>query len=214
MFMRSGCTHLLFIDADIGFTGKVVLDTLALSDPMSDKDIICVGYPKKTIAWYKVKKAVEAGYAKDDPNVLKNFVGDFVINPVSGTHSINISKLVEIGEGGTGFMLIQRKALEKFIERYPQYWYKPDHARSKDFDGKRKIMQFFHCEIDKHGRYLSEDYWFCNKIRECGMKIWLAPWMNLSHTGTYEFVGNLPALANLDVSPTVDQAEMKPKGKK
>lgn len=176
---------------------------LALADPSSDKDIICAPYPKKSISWEKIRSAVVKGYADKNPNVLKNFVGDYVINPIEKV-DIDLNKLTEIAEGGTGFMMIQRKAFEKFSDAYPQYLYKPDHARSKDFDGKRKIMQYFQAEIDpKSERYLSEDYWFCQKSREIGLKIWLAPWINLVHMGAYPFIGSLQAIAAIGASPTV-----------
>ena len=61
-FLRSDCTHLLFIDADIGFDPRDALALLALqiSDP-EKYDIICGPYPKKTIAWEKIKQAVDKG---------------------------------------------------------------------------------------------------------------------------------------------------------
>lgn len=208
-FMRSGYTHMLFIDADIGFTHNEVLSLLALADPQSDKDIVCAPYPKKCISWEKIKTAVQKGFA-DNPNHLENFVGDYVFNPVSSTQEIRINELSEVCESGTGFMMIQRKALEKFSEAYPQYSYRPDHVRTKNFDGSREIMTYFHCEIDpKTKRYLSEDYWFCQKSRDAGIKVWLAPWLSLSHAGMYVFGGSLAAMARLGVSPTADITQMK-----
>ena len=42
-FMRSECTHMLFIDADIGFEANDVISMMALMDPDSDDghDIMC-----------------------------------------------------------------------------------------------------------------------------------------------------------------------------
>ncbi len=207
-FMRSGCTHMIFIDADIGFDYEDVITLLHYADPLSDKDIVAATYPKKIIAWEKVKKAVEAGYAKDDPRQLEQFVSDFVVSPLAKDFKIN--QLTEVLETGTGFMMIQRKALEKFCDAYPQYYYKPDHVRQKNFDGTRKIMQFFHCEIIDD-RYYSEDYWFCKKARDIGLKIWLAPWIELEHVGTYPFKGNMAALAAIQSSINVNPKEIKPK---
>ena len=61
-FMRSDCTHLMFIDADIGFDPNDVLAMAAIAEPGSDKEIVCGPYPKKTIAWEKVKRAVDKGF--------------------------------------------------------------------------------------------------------------------------------------------------------
>src|SRR4051812_2306284 len=48
-FLRSKCTHLMFIDSDIDFNSMDVLALLAC-----DKPIIGGAYPKKTIAWEKI----------------------------------------------------------------------------------------------------------------------------------------------------------------
>lgn len=213
-FMRSGCTHLLFVDSDIGWHFDYVIQLLAIADPLSEFDIVCAPYPKKCIAWEKIKRAVDKGFADEDPNQLNHFVGDYVFNPVMGTTEIHIDKPIEVLESGTGFMMIQRKALEKFADHYPEYLYTPDHVRSEHFDGSRKIMQYFHCEIDaKSNRYLSEDYWFCQLARRVGIKVWLCPWMELQHTGMYNFGGSLAALAHVGANPTAD-LDVRPSAKK
>lgn len=164
------------------------------------------------IAWEKIKRAVDKGIADKDPNILKEFVGDFVFNPVDHQKDQPLDELIEIAEGGTGFMMIQRSAFEKFADKYPQYLYTPDHARQKHFDGSKKIMQYFHTEIDpKDNRYLSEDYWFNRKCAEIGIKTWMAPWLKLTHVGTFPFEGSIPAMAWLGTSLTVDKKLVKPK---
>src|SRR6056300_1088444 len=105
-------THLMFIDSDIGFDPNDVLALAAIADPDSDKDIVCGPYPKKTIAWEKIKRAVDKGFADENPNILNEFVGDYVFNPANGANEIELDKPVEVLEGGTGFMMIQRKAFE------------------------------------------------------------------------------------------------------
>lgn len=208
-FLRSDCTHMMFIDADIGFNPNDVITLLALADPESDKDIICGPYPKKVISWEKVKRAVDKGFADQNPNELERFVGDFVFNPVEGMNEIRVDQPVEVMESGTGFMMIQRKTFEQYAEAYPEYYYKPDHIRTKHFDGSRDIMCFFNAEIEpKSKRYLSEDYFFTQKARAIGLKVWLCPWMKLSHTGTYIFGGSLVDLAMAGVSATADVNEV------
>jgi hypothetical protein len=121
---------------------------LALMDSESEYDILCAPYPKKTIAWEKIKDAVDRGYADDNPNTLDNFVGDFVFNPTAGTGSFALNAPVEVMEGGTGFMMIQRRAFEKFDQAYPHMTYMPDHVRTKNFDGSREIMCYFDALVD------------------------------------------------------------------
>lgn len=213
-FMRSDCTHLMFIDSDIGFDPRDVLAMLALQSDDTEYDVIAGPYPKKCISWEKIKLAVDKGIADNDPNVLERYVGDYVFNPKGGGGQIRIDIPVEVSEVGTGFMMTRRKTFEKFVEAYPQYSYKPDHVRTEHFDGSREIMQYFQAEIDpKSKRYLSEDYWFCQKLIDIGCKIWYCPWMRLQHVGSYIFGGSLADLASIGAPATADPALLK-KGKK
>ena len=208
-FIRSDATHLMFIDSDIGFNPQDVIAMLALASDDSPYDIISGPYPKKTIAWEKVKMAVDKGFADEDPNNLEKFVGDYVFNPKAGPGAIPIGEPVEVLESGTGFMMIRKNTLIKFAEAFPEYNYRPDHVRTAHFDGTREIMQFFQAEIDpKSKRYLSEDYWFCQKVQEIGLKNWLCPWIKLQHVGAYIFGGSLADLAMVGASATADGEAM------
>jgi hypothetical protein len=211
-FMRSDATHLMFIDSDIGFNPNDVIALMALSRDDSPYDIIGGPYPKKCISWEKIKLAVDKGVADKDPNVLEKFVGDYVFNPKGGSGSIPIGEPVEVLEIGTGFMMARKNTFQKFSEAFPQYSYKPDHVRTAHFDGSREIMQYFQAEIDpKSKRYLSEDYWFCQKVQELGLKTWFCPWMQMQHVGTYIFGGSLADLASIGASATADLESLKKK---
>ena len=212
-FVRSDYTHLMFIDSDIGFDPNDVLTMLALMDtenPENDKHIMCGPYPKKTIAWEKIKKAVDKGFADDNPGNLEKYVGDYVFNPASGQKEIRLDQPVKVLEGGTGFMMMTKHAFQEFDKAYPDYSYRPDHIRTKNFDGSREIMMYFQALIDqKSKRYLSEDYMFCQWMREVGVDTWLCPWMKLLHTGSYTFGGSLVDLAQLGASATADVNQIK-----
>jgi len=236
-------THLMFIDADIGFDPSDVIALSIIADPSKGMDIVCGPYPKKCISWEKIKRAVDKGVADRDPGILERYVGDYVFNPTNGSSEIRLDEPVEVLEGGTGFMMIPRETLEKFAAAYPEIQYKPDHVRTEHFDGSRKIGQYFQAEIDRYNpvtpyeavikrvmngevidigevrsmyedtqkklnasseRYLSEDYWFCQKSRAAGMKVWLCPWMKLDHLGTYMFGGSLIDLAQIGAAATAD----------
>jgi hypothetical protein len=214
-FLRSDCTHLMFIDSDIGFDPNDVIALSVIAEEGSDKDIVCGPYPKKCIAWEKIKRAVDKGFADKDPHQLERYVGDYVFNPKEGTGSIALDEPVEVLEGGTGFMMIRRDSLEKFAKAYPQYYYKPDHVRTEHFDGSREILMAFQAEVDPVSkRYLSEDYWFCQKAQEIGLKTWLCPWMKLQHMGSYVFGGSLIDLAQIGAGATADESSMPKKKKK
>ena len=193
-FLRSGYTHLMFIDSDICFNPEYVLTLAALCN--EEKPIVGGPYPKKCIAWEKVRNAVDKGLADEKPDDLAEYTGDFVFNPAEGVTQISLTEPVEVLETGTGFMMITREALEKYRDAYPKFSYKPDHNRSEHFTGDRYIHAFFDTVIDNDtwlgegnsngsDRYLSEDYMFCQLSRKIGLSTWLCPWMDLQHVGSY-----------------------------
>ena len=209
-FLRAeGFTHLMFIDSDINFNPKDVLSLAVLCN--DERPIIGGPYGKKCIAWERIRHAVDAGIADENPDELSKFVGDFVFNPVQGTKELQINEPVEVLEIGTGFMMAQREVFSRWKEAYPQFNYKPDHNRSEHFTGDRYIHAYFDTVIDNEkympmgssnnsDRYLSEDYAFCQLARHIGEKIYLCPWMQLGHVGTYVFDGTMSDLGRIDTS--------------
>ena len=197
-FLRSECTHMLFIDADIHFNAQDVVALLAL-----DKDVIGGPYPKKTINWKNVAEA-----ARKHPDLptkeLEKLVGEYVFNVVKGTQNFSVTEPLEVMEIGTGYMLIKRDVFDKMKEAYPTIRYRPDHVGQANFDGSRYIHAYFDTVIDYKDsivgggsdRYLSEDYMFCQMWRKIGGEIYLCPWMRTQHIGTYAFTGDMPAVAN------------------
>jgi hypothetical protein len=197
-FLRSDCTHLLFIDSDIGYAAQDVVALMAL-----DKDVIGGPYPKKAINWENVAKAARQ-HPDMEPNELEKLVGQYVFNVVKGTKSFSVTEPLEVMEIGTGFMMVKREVFDKMKDAYPNIHYKPDHVGQKNFDGARYIHAYFDTVIDYKDsitgggsdRYLSEDYMFCQMWRKIGGEIYLCPWMKTQHVGSYAFTGNMPAVAN------------------
>ena len=199
-FLRSSCTHLMFIDADIGFAPDSVLTLLGIQTMRPDEyDVMTGAYPKKSISWDKVKKAVELGKAGTASDL--SFYGcDFVLNLEKGVKTFKLDTPVSLAEAGTGFMLIPREVFEKYATAYPELKYTPDHVNTDNFDGSRDITAFFDCEIDPDSRrYLSEDYFFCRNAKKIGIKIHMCPWLDLQHVGSYIFRGSMAASGSLNV---------------
>jgi hypothetical protein len=186
-FLAGDCTHLMFIDADIGFNSADILHMIN-----ANRDIICGIYPKKEIDWVQVTNAVKAGVP---PQELNKHTGAFVVNLVGDAAKAEgkSDEPMQIANGGTGFMLIQRKVFETLIGKVPTY--NNDMFLAVDTERKpRVIHEFFATSIDKDSgnRLLSEDYHFCKIAREAGFTVWAAPWANLVHCGAYNFNGQLP----------------------
>jgi hypothetical protein len=177
----------MFIDADIGFNSADILHMIN-----ANKDIICGLYPKKEINWMDVEKAVKDGVPAID---LKNYTGSFVVNLVGDTPYLEgkMGDPMQIANGGTGFMLIQRKVFEGLMDKVPTY--NNDMYLAVDQERKPKVIhEYFATSIDEesNNRLLSEDYHFCKIARKQGFTVLAAPWAQLSHCGSYIFSGQLP----------------------
>lgn len=224
MFMnQTEFNRLLFIDADIKFTIDDVLSLLALSDQYP---ILCGSYPKKAINWDMVEKAVKMGVPAGE---LSKFCDNAVLNFVpteSGERVLDLTKPIEVLEAGTGFMMIRRDVFGLMEEAYPDLKYTPDYKlQNPGFDKTSDlgVYAFFDTRIHtdetslekkKNGvrRYLSEDYSFCELWRRIGGKIYVCPWINLIHHGTFQFRGNIQACMALRSKEMADSKAQSAKG--
>ncbi len=171
-FLESQATHLMWIDADIGFNALDIVSML-----MADRDIVCGIYPKKEVDWAGVARAVSAGVP---PEKLSNHAGSFAIKLLDGSagnYDRDPDGLLEVAAGGTGFMLIKRGVFDTLSEVVPEY--APDQSLIKEF--------YATTTEPESGRLITEDYHFCQLARTHGFKIYAAPWAHLSHAGTYIF---------------------------
>ena len=208
-FLDTDCTHLLFLDSDIGFKVSDVLGMLA-----ANVHVIGGVYPKKAYDWNRVSRAAQEGTKPED---LPNQSVDYVFNSVNPrtkrpgmTNKYQFSsqmfrQCLEVSELGCGFLLIKRETLELFAKHYSELTYADDSPESY---GKR-ITVFFDYGV-WHDRYLSEDYWFCQYWRDMGGKVWAWPWAELNHAGVHVFNGKFdrqirPVYVPADVSTQPQQ---------
>jgi hypothetical protein len=87
--------------------------------------------------------------------------------------------LMRVQRVGTGFMLIQRHVIEKLKADHPEWLY------SKE-DGGETVCALFDFAI-KDGRYIGEDYLFCDRVTDAGMKVHLDVQLSLPHVGVETF---------------------------
>jgi hypothetical protein len=182
VFLETNHTHLMFIDADIGFDGNAVGQLLA-----ADKDIVCGIYPKKEVNWDSVKRAALAG--KTD---LEDHGGAFVFNMVGSDHAeTDADGCIEVRHGGTGFMLIKRGVFEHLMPHVPTYRVSSFVDPETGEYAKPLTYEFFATSIDESGALLSEDYHFCELFRKHGGRIHAQPFIRLAHVGSYVFDGDI-----------------------
>jgi hypothetical protein len=195
-FLASDYTHLIFIDADIEFQVEDVLKLYA-----HDKDVIVGAYPKKGVAWQRIKESVSS------PENINKSITDREIAAYGSDYAVNFkfvdrdartiaveNGIVKLHDAGTGFMMIKREAILKLIKAYPELKYNND-VQMGDNNLANHFYALFDTMIDPvDRRYLSEDYTFCRRWQEIGGDIWLDPSISLNHYGHFCFQGNPNAI--------------------
>ena len=195
-FLNSDYTHLLYIDADIEFQVEDVLKLYA-----ADKDVAVGAYPKKGVAWQRIKENILNNPSKEltDKEIAAQG-SDYAVNfkfVNKEAKSIAVENgLVKLHDAGTGFMMIKREAILKLIKAYPEIKYNND-VNINNNELSDKFYALFDTMIDPiDRRYLSEDYTFCRRWQEIGGDIWLDPSISLNHYGHFCFQGNPNAIIN------------------
>lgn len=176
-------SHLMFIDADIGFTPDQFARLLAF-----DQEVTAGMYPLKIIHYDEmVAQHLSAGESLDTAQL--RYVGA----PCVGEEAERVDGFATGVFAGAGFLLIKRSALEKMIAAYPETRYVAAHNRPTPTLSFNQYA-LFDCMIEpKTGHYLSEDYAFCHRWRALGGKVWLDTRSQLMHVGPREFIGNAAA---------------------
>lgn len=209
-FLNSDYTHLLFIDADIEFQVEDILKLYA-----HDKDVVVGAYPKKGVAWNRIRENLASPDLANKPLSDKEIAAlgsDYAINfkfvdREKGTIAVE-KGLIKLHDAGTGFMMIKREAILKMIKAYPELKYNND-VNISNADLKDHFYALFDTMIDPvDKRYLSEDYTFCRRWQEIGGDIWLDPTISLNHYGHFCFQGNPQAIISFNTPATPPAPEM------
>jgi hypothetical protein len=176
-------THLMFIDADIGFGVDQVQRMLSF-----DQDVVAGMYPLKTIDY---DQAAFRRAAAGEP--LQTAQLRYAGVPCEGDERQSMNGFVTGFYAGTGFLLMKRRVLELMAAKYPETHYTAAH-NTPLASPSRNLFALFDCLIDREtGQYLSEDYAFCNRWRALGGTIWLDTRSKLTHVGPHDFVGDTRA---------------------
>lgn len=176
-------THLMFIDADIGFTADQVGRMLRF-----DRDVVAGMYPLKIVHY---DAAVGARVAAGEP--LETAQIRYVGVCQEGEARREEDGFVTAEFAGTGFMLIKRQALERMIAAYPELRFAAVHDRARPSLSPNQYALFDGMIDPESGAYLSEDYTFCRRWRAIGGEVWLDTRSRLMHVGAREYVGDAQA---------------------
>ena len=151
-------THLIFIDADIGFGSDAIPRLLS-----HDKDVVAVACPMKDPRGNREERAVH-----------------LIDNRVDG--------LDEASLVGTGFLQISRAAIEKMWRAYPELKCMPYKTDWNAPLIQNSYYTLFDPSIDPETHLpLSEDYAFCWRWRNIGGQIWVDTSIDVTHAGRKVF---------------------------
>jgi len=176
----AAATHLLFVDADIGFEAEQVLRLIECG-----ADMCAAVYPIKRIDWDTVRTTIETARPNPAAAALK-----YVFEVDDPNAVIEKAGFVKVRYAGTGFLMIRRDAVERMCARYPQLQYKRDHSIDAATASDKRFA-LFECMIAEDGTYLSEDFAFCKRWTDMGGEIWADLKSKLNHVGPMTFSGDL-----------------------
>jgi hypothetical protein len=180
-FMRSEAQHMMFIDSDIGFNPQDVIALMSLQALEEEKYDIIGGPYPKKCISWEKIKHAVDKGVADDD---PNVLERFV-----GDYVFN-------PKGNQSSIPISEPV--EVLEIGTGFMMVSKKAMTKFYDPVSK-------------RYLSEDYWFCQKAHAIGLTTWFCPWMKMQHVGTYIFGGSLADLASIGASATADPGALKSK---
>lgn len=158
-------THMLFIDADMGWNPQDVAHMLML-----DRDLLAVAGPKKIYPLTFAFSLID-DYSRELPLY----------------HELE-TNVAEVSEVGAAFMMISRNCAQKIADAHPELEF-------DNPEGVTEHAVFDPLIINKGKEYprrrLSEDYAFCYRWRQLGGKVEVLLDATLTHTGGHTFKGSL-----------------------
>lgn len=157
---------IVWIDADISWSPE---DLLKLS--LHDEDVVAGTYRKKL-----------------------DYGCHFTVKLIEGKEEPDDRGLIEVASVGTGFLRISKKAMQDLLD-HEKITYS-EKITQPEFNGSLlEIKNLFECGY-KNGEMLSEDFFFCAKIRERGYKIMLDTKIDLGHDGNFTYRGSMTHFLN------------------
>lgn len=157
-------SHLLFIDADMGFPPELVTDMLMFDEPLVGT---VYAQRKMPLSW--------AG------------------SGTGGTTTERRGNFMMVEGVGMGCTLIRRDLVTKMLEKMPELvdtrlHLHPAGETMRQAGANRLIRCFEKMDIPDRG-LISEDLSFCIRWNQCGGKTWAAIGYKISHVGPFDYAG-------------------------
>jgi hypothetical protein len=157
---------IVWIDADISWEPEDLLKMC-----LHDEDVVCGTYRKK------IHQACH-----------------FTMKLIPGQEEPDERGLIEVEAVGTGFLRVSRNAMQNLLSN-EEVSYTEKVTQVEFANSNMEIKNLFESGI-KNGEMLSEDFFFCAKLREHGYKIMLDTKIDLGHDGSFTYRGSLSHYLN------------------
>jgi len=159
-FLRSEATHLLFVDADVGFPPQAVFRLLD-----SGREVVGGLYPRRAQDWAAVRAGAPLAWEADEL-------------PGEATGADGFRRMAAVG---AGFLMITRPAAERMAEAYADL-----RAGMGDVHGAgpgQALMVFDSFVEPETRRYLNDWQAFARRWRDLGGDVWADTRAGLTHMG-------------------------------
>lgn len=184
-FLDTDSDVLLFIDGDIRFDGKAMLDMV-----LEGKEVIGAITPLKKFDYSVIVDGVLAMRSLEKAHLLGGYYNfnNEITDEVKELLLQN--KPVKVKRIGTGVLSIYRNVLVKMIDIVSKY------SDDNPIGNKKIMYDFFPVTVEydkewKSNRMMSEDYNFCNNWVKLGGDVWAKDGIVKSHAGFFEFCQSL-----------------------
>jgi hypothetical protein len=190
--LQEDFTHLLFIDADMGFSVAAIQSLFEINQPMA-----ACAYPTRTMAWDAVQAAAKTHAHQ---NTMKAHALNFVcddslqqgvkdsLTPDGKQLTLKHDKFIPCQQAGAGLLLIQKTVPEQLKAAYPELWVDNPGNPYPSFGNLDGVLQCFEGMQNANGQYLSEDLSFFKRWTEgCGGKVWVNIKDPILHSGKMAF---------------------------
>ena len=180
-------SHLLFVDADMGFQPSLIEKMLDFGEPF----VGCIA-PRRR---YEHERLHQAARMIDDPLearlVAHGYIGgDGALKRGADGEFVARGDFLQAERTGTGILLLRREVIERLHAAYPQLASADPKGHYAQYGIRGGVFQPFESLQDETGMFLGEDYAFCRRWTETGGEIWSCFNETIIHTGREDYLGD------------------------
>jgi hypothetical protein len=179
---KTDASHLLFVDADMGFPAALITEMVDF-----DKPLVGAVYPKRTL---DVKKVAQLAAEEKEPARAITRAQDFVLRPLRGARpATGRPGFIQVEACGSGILLIARGCIDAMLKAMPRLADTKAKTTSPLAKNLDRLIRAFDV-LYVNGMRLSEDFSFCYRWRHgCKGEVWANIAHEIVHIGLQRFGG-------------------------